>query len=244
MAQPARRAAPKLSGRSSASRTSTQMLFGAAFVAAFSGVAYELLLASYASFLLGATVFQYSLIVALMMASMGLGALVTHRNRLPIIPAFLGAELLLVVLASGALPLLYWFFAKGWPPHAPLFVLVLGMGGVIGMEIPLLNQLARSPKALSRILFYDYLGGFLGGLAFPLWLVPKLGLFRVSALLALLNAVVAIALLYQFRDRLKRGFLPWAIASGLCLALAAGALASAETLRRSMEKTFFDIRYR
>lgn len=241
MPQPARKPTAKV-GRTFAVKANTQTLFGAAFVAAFSGVAYELLLASYASFLLGATVFQYSLIVSLMMASMGFGALLTHRNRLPIIPAFLGAELVLVVLASLALPTLYWFFAKGWPPHAPLFLLVIAMGAVIGMEIPLLNQLARSPKALSRILFYDYLGGFLGGLAFPIWLVPKLGLFRVSAVLALLNAVVAVTLLFQFRDRLKKRFLPWAVASIFCLALAVTALVTAEPLRRSMEKTFFDIR--
>ena len=54
-------------------------LYFCAGLVAFTCVAYELLLGSYATFLMGASIFQYSLVISLMMLNMGIGAFVTKR---------------------------------------------------------------------------------------------------------------------------------------------------------------------
>ncbi len=228
--------------RASTSPGTESFVYFAAFIAAFTAVAYELMLASYATFLLGATIFQYSLVISLMMASMGLGSLLTHRNRIPIGDAFIAVELVLAAVAAFALPILYYVFAAGLPARFAMGSFVVVMGTMIGMEIPLLNSLGPTDKWLPRILFFDYLGGFLGGLIFPIVLVPRLGLFRVAAVLSFLNAAVAVALCLPLRARLGRRFAGWAAASLVMLVLATAALFYADTIRQAMESRLFSIK--
>jgi len=223
-------------------RSTAPIILLAAFTAAFSGIAYELMLASYATFLMGATVFQYSLVVSLMMASMGAGALVTGRLRISLLPALLGVEIALAAIAAVALPVLYAAFASRLPSQPLILLLVVAMGGLIGMEIPLLNRLSTSRDWLPRILFFDYLGGFVGGILFPVVLVPALGLFRVAGLLSLINAGVAVLIVAVFRHRIPR-LESWATACALVTVVAIAAFAGAEPLRMWMEGRLFGIRY-
>lgn len=210
----------------------------AAGAAAFSSVAYELLLASYATFLLGASVFQYSLVFSLMMASMGVGALLAGRFRRQASEAILAIEVGLALCACAAVPVLYTLFALGGPAQWALIGFVAAMGFGLGMEVPLLNQLERDNRWLNDILFYDYVGGFIGGLLFPLWLLPALGFFRLAALLGCLNGVLAFGFVLALKPR-RRLF--WITNAGLTLATALVCLLLAEATRAWMEKTYFGI---
>lgn len=210
----------------------------AAGAAAFSSVAYELLLASYATFLLGASVFQYSLVFSLMMASMGVGALLAGKFRHQAREAILAIEIGLALCACVAVPVLYTLFAWGGPAQWALIAFVAAMGFGLGMEVPLLNHLERDNRWLNDILFYDYVGGFIGGLLFPLWLLPQLGFFRLAALLGCLNAAIAFGFVLTLRPR-NRAF--WLAGAGFALKTAIGSLLLAETIRAWMEKTYFGI---
>ncbi len=210
----------------------------AAGAAAFSSVAYELLLASYATFLLGASVFQYSLVFSLMMASMGLGALVAGRFKDHAVDTLLAIEVGLALCACSAIPVLYTLFAIGGPAQSALLAFVFAMGFGLGMEVPLLNDLERGNRWLNDILFYDYIGGFIGGLLFPLWLLPQLGFFRLAALLGCLNAALAFGFVWVLRPRNR---LFWLACAGFALKTALASLLLAETLRSWMEKTYFGI---
>ncbi len=210
----------------------------AAGAAAFSSVAYELLLASYATFLLGASVFQYSLVFSLMMASMGVGALCAGRFRHRAREAILTIEVGLALCACAAVPLLYTFFALGGPAQWALIVFVAAIGFGLGMEVPLLNQLERDNRWLNDILFYDYVGGFVGGLLFPLWLLPQLGFFRLAAVLGCLNAAIAFGFVLALRPP-RRAF--WLACAGFALKTAIGSLLFAESIRAWMEQTYFGI---
>lgn len=222
------------------SRTTPRtFLYLAAGLAAFSAVAYELLLASYATFLMGASIFQYSLVISLMMASMGLGAYVTKYVSRSSGDVFFIIELLLCWIAVVALPLLYYIFAKQWYPQIFILTFVVLIGGFVGMEIPLLNGIFPSTKELSRILFFDYVGGFLGGMAFPLLLLPSLGFFRVSALLATMNAAIALYFLMSFQLRRKS----WAILAVVSVIVGATYFAQSENIRLAMESSLFQIRH-
>ncbi|MCB0405788.1 MAG: hypothetical protein KDD51_13480 [Bdellovibrionales bacterium] len=217
------------------------VLYLGAGIAAFTAIAYELLLASYATFLLGASIFQYSFVLSLMMASMGMGALATRRKRFSSLEQFLGVEVLLSWLAAAAIPTLYAAFASTVPPHLVLLFFVVGIGVGIGMEIPLLNDMHLSGQGLSKILFYDYFGGFVGGLFFPVLLLPELGFFRLGAVLAVVNAALGLVVTVVYRKELRNRFKFWLGLTLITIALAASGLYFAEALRRYMEWEFFKI---
>ncbi|MCI4431894.1 MAG: polyamine aminopropyltransferase, partial [Burkholderiales bacterium] len=91
---------------------------------------------------------------------------------------------------------------------------------------------------VSQVLTFDYLGALAVALAFPLLLVPQLGLVRTGVLFGLLNALVAVWALWLFRAELRR-LGAHALACALVVALLLGALAAAETLTRWTEERFY-----
>lgn len=214
-------------------------LYFCAGVVAFSCVAYELLLGSYATFLMGASIFQYSLVISLMMFSMGLGALVTKKFTGNSYLYFLYVELILAWVALLAVPTMYIVFSNNFAPSLVLifFVLLIGIG--IGMEIPLISEIIQSPAKLPTILFYDYLGGFLGGIAFPLLLFPKLGFFPIGSLLALINACVGLSFFCFFHRHFTKGKRWLALLTGLTIVTCGFELLLAENLRRFLENFYF-----
>jgi spermidine synthase len=78
----------------------------------------------------------------------------------------------------------------------------------VGLEIPLLLRILKDEMEfkdlVSRVLTFDYVGSLLIALAFPMVLVPRLGLVRTAMLLGLLNAFVGLWSTYIFEDRLPR----------------------------------------
>lgn len=216
-------------------------LYIAAGISAFSGIAYELLLATYATFLMGASIFQYSLVLSLMMASMGVGSLLADRAGKNAVAAFLATEAVITIVAVIALPILYFSYAKGLYPSFLLCGFVVLMGGAIGMEIPLLNRIPGAEDRLPRLLFFDYLGGFLGGMVFPLILVPRMSLFQIAGVLAVINALVAFVFSAGYRKSTGPAATAW-LAFGLGLVLVSLAFCYyAEPIRIAMEQSLFGI---
>lgn len=216
-------------------------LYICASAVAFTCVAYELLLGSYATFLMGASVLQYSLVISLMMLSMGVGALIAKPLSKNCFSAFLGVELLLCWCALLAVPLMYLSFCLNFAPRITLILFVFSLGLGIGMEIPLLSQIKPNHRTLTKILFSDYSGGFLGGLAFPLLLFPYFGFFRIGAILGLINAIVSLVFFGVYRREIKGSRWIWILLVSLTLIACSLETVFAEKIRRSMEYRFFGI---
>ncbi|MFM8313167.1 MAG: hypothetical protein ACKOA8_02670 [Deltaproteobacteria bacterium] len=221
--------------------TKNFFLYGCATVVAFSCIAYELLLGSYATFLMGASIFQYSLVISLMMLSMGLGALFSQRIRLNHYLTFLWVEMALAWVALLAVPLMYISFSLNWATTPVVILFVVLLGGGIGMEIPLLSQMADSKESLPAILFSDYLGGFFGGLAFPLLLFPHLGFFSIGALLAVFNSWVSVSFLLVFAKKLTVGKRWITFLTLLTLIVCLVELKFAEDMRLALESYYFGL---
>jgi len=91
------------------------------------------------------------------------------------------------------------------------------------MEIPILIRLLRSQEALrltvSNVLALDYVGALAASLAFPIILVPHVGLLRTSFLFGLVNVAVAVVALRVLRGMLResRRLAVFAGVSGLVL---------------------------
>ena len=183
-------------------------LLASVFVVAACGLVYELAAGALASYLLGDSVLQFSTIIGTYLFAMGVGSYLSRFFERQLPAHFLRIELL-VALIGGALPALL-FIANAYVPGAfrfLLYTLVLLVGTLVGLEIPLVMRILRRNVALkdlvSQVLTFDYLGALAVSVAFPLVLVPQLGLIRTGLLFGLMNAAVALWALWMFRHELR-----------------------------------------
>jgi spermidine synthase len=209
-------------------------LLASVFVVAACGLVYELAAGALASYLLGDSVLQFSTIIGTYLFAMGVGSYLSRFFERQLPAHFLRIELL-VALIGGSLPALL-FIANATLPGAfrvLLYLLVLGVGTLVGLEIPLVMRILKRNVALkdlvSQVLTFDYLGALAVSLAFPLVLVPQLGLIRTGLLFGLMNAAVAVWALWLFRHELRQ-WRAHAVACGLTLGVLAMGFAGADRL--------------
>ena len=181
------------------------------FIVASCGLAYELISAALASYLLGDSIFQYSLIIGLYLFAMGIGAHLTrYIADKDVLHRFIEIELLVGLI--GGISALFLFTAFGIaaaPFRTLLYALVAVIGTVVGMEIPLVMRVLNEQRlafkdTVARVLTFDYMGALAVSLLFPLFLAPKLGMARSALLFGLLNAAVALLTARVFRLHLPR----------------------------------------
>ncbi|RQO82579.1 polyamine aminopropyltransferase [Acidovorax sp. FJL06] len=206
-------------------------LLTSVFVVAACGLLYELAAGALASYVLGDSVLQFSTIIGTYLFAMGLGSWLSRYFERQLPAHFLRIELL-VALIGGALPATL-FLANAYTPGAFRFLLysmVLMVGTLVGLEIPLVMRILKRNVVLkdlvSQVLTFDYLGALAVSLAFPLLLVPHLGLIRTGLVFGLMNAAVALWAVWLFRHELRRvkaHLLACAMVVGLLLAALAGA---------------------
>ena len=127
---------------------------------------------------------------------MGIGAYVAQYVTTRLERAFITAEILLAAVGgTAALTLYASFVAFGGGYRVVLGAVCLICGALVGLEIPLLIRILEEKVdirvAVSHVLALDYAGALIASLAFPLLLLPRLGLVRTSALFGLLNLAVA-----------------------------------------------------
>ena len=185
------------------------MLLASVFVVAACGLVYELAAGALASYLLGDSVLQFSTVIGTYLFAMGIGSWLSRYLERQLPAHFLRIELL-VALAGGLLPAAL-FLANAYVPGAfrvLLYVLVLVVGILVGLEIPLVMRILKRNVALkdlvSQVLTFDYLGALAVSVAFPLLLVPQLGIIRTGLLFGLLNAAVGCWALWMFRHELRQ----------------------------------------
>ena len=87
-----------------------------------------------------------------------------------------------------------------------MYSFILVIGALVGMEIPilttLLSQKEKLKDSIANVMSLDYLGALVGSVAFPLLLLPSLGLLQSSFIIGLINIIVAIVNVFIFRDHL------------------------------------------
>ncbi|OLP07605.1 spermidine synthase [Rhodoferax antarcticus ANT.BR] len=186
----------KFLGSQSAPQPLEVALLASVFVVSACGLVYELAAGALASYLLGDSVLQFSTIIGTYLFAMGVGSYLSRFFERQLPAHFLRIELL-VALIGGALPALL-FVANAAVPGAfrgLLYGLVLMVGTLVGLEIALVMRILKRNVALkdlvSQVLTFDYLGALAVSLAFPLVLVPHLGLVRTGLLFGLMSAVMA-----------------------------------------------------
>ena len=174
------------------------------FIVASCGLAYELIIAALASYLLGDSILQFSSIIGLYLFSMGIGAHLTRYIKdEDALTRFIEIELLVGIIGGlSALALFVAFGLAAAPFRSLLYAFVLITGIIVGMEIPLVMRVLHREQAafadlVARVLTFDYLGALAVSLLFPLLLAPHLGMARSALLFGILNAAVALLTHYR-----------------------------------------------
>ncbi len=181
------------------------LLLLAVFIAGLCSIVYELELSTVSSYFLGDSVKQFSLIIGVYMAAMGVGSFISKYIPDPLIVFFIGIEIALGLVGGLSVPTAYWAFEH--TSAGGFQILVLGITFLIGMftglEIPLLARILKEyyplRTNLANVLSLDYIGALMATLLFPFLLLPKMGLFRTAIGVGLLNILLGWIMLAMLK---------------------------------------------
>jgi spermidine synthase len=218
------------------------LLLACTLVIAVCGLVYELLAGTVSSYLVGDSVYQFSLVIGLFMAAMGLGSFLSRYAERALVDVFVTVQVAVGVIGGASAPALFFAFAyiESYTPFLVLFAVLVG--ALIGVEIPIVIRILRPYQVLrlnvSNVLTVDYAGALLAALLFPLVLVPQLGLVRTGLVFGLLNLGVAGLALWAFRRDVRRPVV-LAVTVCTCAAVLGLAFVAAERLTGFFESRLY-----
>ncbi|MEV5444496.1 polyamine aminopropyltransferase [Streptomyces sp. NPDC052644] len=198
-------------GRPRYPRGTRVLLLLAVFVCAACGLVYELALTALGSYLIGNSVMQTSVVISVMVFAMGIGSLAAKPLQRRAVGAFALVELLLGLVGGLSVLLLYVAFSwlRIYMPAMVVACFVVGL--LIGAEIPLLMTLLQrirrqeAGSAVADMFAADYVGALIGGLCFPLLLLPAFGQLKGALVVGAVNAVAGGGVvLWIFRRETRR----------------------------------------
>jgi spermidine synthase len=182
-----------------------------------SGLVTEYILSTVSTYILGSSIEQFSIIIALMLLMMGVASwfqkFFSDEN---LIEKFIIIEVLLALLGGFAPILLYMAFGF-FEYHFQLvqYFFVLSLGFLIGFEIPLILRInqryAKTLQAnLAVVSAADYIGSFLGAIIWVKFLLRRFPLTEIGFILAMVNFGVAVLTCFYFMRKglLKHKVLP------------------------------------
>ncbi|MFG3495771.1 polyamine aminopropyltransferase [Streptomyces sp. NPDC047928] len=250
-AAPSQEAAP----RSERPRAGRFLVLATVFVCAACGLVYELQLVALASYLIGDSVTQASVVLSVMVFAMGVGSLLAKRLRCHAAVGFGLVEAVLALIGGCSALALYASFAWIGESRYALVAFSLAIGVLIGAEIPLLMTLIQriSRRAeqdaggtVADLFAADYVGALVGGLAFPFLLLPWLGQLTSALLTGAVNAVAggALVLCLFGRDLTARGRCLLIVTNAVVLGLLATATVLVDDFERAARRAVYGDRVR
>jgi len=182
------------------------------FVVASCGIAYELVIGATGAYISGDGVTQFSLTIGVYLFAMGLGSFLSRQVKTNLLSTFISIELVVGLVGGFANTILFLVYGFMTGYEVVFYSVLIFVGMMIGLEIPLLLRLLSQYGSLrinvANVLGLDYVGALLVAVAFPLVLLPALGLMRTSLLFGILNVAVAGGNLIFFRKRRLSKALP------------------------------------
>ncbi|HIE42360.1 MAG: polyamine aminopropyltransferase [Nitrospinaceae bacterium] len=168
----------------------------------------EYTLATLATYLLGNSILQWTIVISLMLFSMGLGSRYSRKFENHLLDRFVTIEFSLSFLCTFSAMFCFWIAAYTTNFGLVVYAVACMIGFMTGLEIPLITRINQSYESLreniSSVMEYDYYGGLIGGALFAFVLLPFLGLTYTPVLIGSLNLLVASLILWYFPDRLTR----------------------------------------
>jgi spermidine synthase len=189
-------------------RSKSFALKASLFATGCAGIVAEFVLSTLATYLIGNAIFQWTIIMSLMLFAMGIGSRFSRVFTKNLLDVFIIAEFLLSLLCALSAELSYGLAAFTDYISLIIYFQAFMIGCLIGLEIPLVTRLNEEYEELrvniSGVLEKDYFGALLGGLAFAFLALPYLGLTYTPIVLGGINFLVASTLLWRFFPLLQQ----------------------------------------
>ncbi|MEZ5740771.1 MAG: polyamine aminopropyltransferase [Burkholderiaceae bacterium] len=221
------------------------ILLSSILIVALCGIAYELIIGTVSSYLLGNSVYQFSLTIGVFMFAMGVGSLLSKFLDGRMVRNFILVEMAISLIGGVCSILLFMVFPSARALYElVMYGLILSIGALVGMEIPILTTMlshkASIRKSIANVMSLDYVGALIGSVAFPLLLLPTLGLVQASFAVGLLNILTALVNVVVFRRQLP--YYRWML--GICLAILAALIGfivfGSQVTRYAEKHLYFD----
>jgi spermidine synthase len=175
------------------------------FFTGASGLVGEYILSTVATYILGNSIEQFSITIALMLGMMGVGGWVQKfiSSHL-LLEKLILIEVLLALLIGFAPIVIYGAFGYlGDHFNLILYFFILSIGFLIGFEIPLIIRLNESfsttlKENLSTVISADYFGSLVGAMLWVYFLLPNFAITQSSFLISALNFSIAMMMALYF----------------------------------------------
>ncbi len=171
-------------------------------------IVYELLISAVGSYLLGDSIKQFSITIGLYMCAMGVGSHISKYVKKNLFDFFVFVEIAVGIL--GGISSLILFLSNVYIASSEfiMYIQIVLIGTLVGLEIPILTRIIEENcdnlrVTLSNVFSFDYIGGLIGSLLFPLFLLPTLGYFATSFLVGTINIVIAIVIIHNYKSYIK-----------------------------------------
>lgn len=196
-------------------------------------IIYEVLISSVSSYLVGDSIKQFSITIGLYMSAMGIGSYLSRYIKRQLFDWFVFVEIAVGIIGGFTSLILFMSYVHIEAYMLVMYIQIIAIGILVGLEIPLLTRIIEENNpnlrlTLSTLFSFDYIGGLIGSIAFPLLLLPQLGYFTTSFVTGCLNIIVALIIVFQYRDKIKRFKLFNSVAIGSLVVMICGALFSNE----------------
>ena len=212
-------------------RLATFLLASSMFATGACGLVAEYILSTVSTYILGNSIEQFSIIIALMLLMMGVaGYAQRFLSDERLIDKFIIVEVCLAILAGYAPIAIYASFGF-METHFPLvqYAFVMAIGFLIGFEIPLVLRInGKYAKTLgtniANVFSPDYIGGFVGAMIWTYILLKRFPLTEISFIMAGVNfAIALVTFSYFLKQRLiNNKYLSFALIIITATALAYG----------------------
>ncbi len=186
----------------------TPLLFTTLLISICS-IIYELIIGSLSSYLLGNSITWFSITIGLYLFAMGVGSYVSKYLDRHLFDTFALVEILVGILGSFSSLLLFLchIYTNVYP--LVMYVMIFLIGLLVGIEIPLLVRIIEGYKQniksnIANLFAFDYIGGLVGSIAFPLLLLPRLGYVTTGFVTGFINLMAALIIVVRYRDQLYR----------------------------------------
>ncbi|MCO7224604.1 polyamine aminopropyltransferase [Pleionea sp. CnH1-48] len=214
-------------------------------IVALCGIAYELIIGTVSSYLLGNSVYQFSLTIGFFMFAMGVGSYLSKLLGDQLIQNFIKVEVAIALVGGICSILLFMAFPLARVLYETvMYSLILIIGALVGMEIPILttilSQRSSTRDSIANVLSLDYIGALIGSVAFPLILLPQLGLVTSSFAIGIINMLTALVSVYVFKDYLKSPRLMKAICWSALIVLIVFVVMGAKITSYAEKHLYFD----
>lgn len=190
------------------SNKSSNILKIAIFATGFAGIVAEYVLSTLATYFIGNSVLQWTMIVSLMLFFMGVGARLSQLISGNLISKFLVLEVILSILVSFSSIIVYTLAAVSPYYGLAIYTLCIIIGLLIGLEIPIVIRINEEYEELktniSSVLEKDYYGSLLGGVFFAFIGLPFLGLTYTPFILGFVNLGVACVVAYTLYNKFSK----------------------------------------